>query len=70
MLGRASIELGESTQPGSSALSGLVWLSIARTDVGALAKQRASDEANKALDEQKQKAQDKLKDKLKGLLNR
>jgi AsmA protein len=39
-------------------------------DVGALAKQRASDEANKALDEQKQKAQDKLKDKLKGLLNR
>ena len=37
-------------------------------DVGALAKQRASDEANKALDEQKQKAQDKLKDKLKGLL--
>jgi AsmA protein len=39
-------------------------------DVGALAKQRASDEANKALDEQKQKAQDKLKDKLKGLLNK
>jgi hypothetical protein len=39
-------------------------------DVGALAKQKASDEANKALDEQKQKAQDKLKDKLKGLLNR
>ncbi len=39
-------------------------------DVSALAKQRASDEANKALDEQKQKAQDKLKDKLKGLLNR
>ena len=39
-------------------------------DVGALAKQKASDEANKALDEQKQKAQDKLKDKLKGLLNK
>lgn len=39
-------------------------------DVGALAKQKASDEANKALDEQKQKAQDKLRDKLKGLLNK
>ncbi|HUO69005.1 MAG TPA: AsmA family protein, partial [Gammaproteobacteria bacterium] len=39
-------------------------------DVGALARQKASDEASKALDEQKQKAQDKLKDKLKGLLNR
>ena len=39
-------------------------------DVGALAKQKASEEANKALDEQKQKAQDKLKDKLKGLLDK
>ena len=35
-------------------------------DVSALAKQQA----NKALDEEKQKAQDKLKDKLKGLFNK
>jgi AsmA protein len=39
-------------------------------DVAALAKERATSEVNKAVDEQKQKAQDKLKDKLKGLLNR
>jgi AsmA protein len=39
-------------------------------DVAAIAKQKASSEANKAIDEQKQKTQDKLKDKLKGLLNR
>jgi len=35
-------------------------------DVSALAKHQA----NKALDEEKQKAQDKLKDKLKGLFNK
>jgi AsmA protein len=39
-------------------------------DFGALAKARAQSEVNKAVDEQKQKTEDRLKDKLKGLLNR
>jgi AsmA protein len=39
-------------------------------DVSALAKARAQSEANKAVEEQKQKTEDRLKDKLKGLLNR
>ena len=39
-------------------------------DVGALAKAKAQSEVNKAVDEQKQKTQDKLQNKLKGLLNR
>jgi len=39
-------------------------------DVGAIAKAKAQGEVNKAVDEQKQKTQDKLQNKLKGLLNR
>jgi AsmA protein len=39
-------------------------------DFAKLASDRAKSEVNKAVDEQKQKAQDKLKDKLKGLFDR